>query len=118
MSKRISNTKEVRRIMEEHIISAYEDKKALIDTAKGLNHECFSWFQAGVKMAKDGCFLVYYGQAREFLQELFKQTKEQADKYTDEKVWNTYCNMCGMALERVAKGIDYPVDYKRLWGRK
>ena len=44
MAKRISNTKEVRRKMEEHIISAYDTKQDLIKTAKGLNYECFSWY--------------------------------------------------------------------------
>lgn len=115
MAKRISNTKEVRRKMEEHIISAYDTKQDLIKTAKGLNYECFSWYQAGLKMAESGCFLCYVGQARDLLRQLFHQTKEQADKYDDIKVWKMYCNMCGMALERVAKNIEYPIDYKRLY---
>ena len=118
MAKRISNTKEVRRRMEEHILSAFDNKKSLIDNAKGLNFECLSWYQAGVKMAQDGYFLCYYSDVREFLQKLFKQTKEQASKYTDDKVWKLYCNMCGMALDRLAKGLDYPVDYRRLWGKR
>lgn len=117
--KQISNTKYVRGIMEKHILSAFDDsKKALLDTAKGLNYECFSWYQAGLKMVDGGCFLCYYGQVRDYLQALFKQTKEQADKFSDDKVWERYRHLCAMAVQRLAKGQEYPIDYKRLWGRK
>ena len=118
MSKIISNTKYVNDIMQKHVLNAFDDNKsALIEQAEVFNYECFTWYRAGLKMAQDGFFLVYYSDVREFLRELFNETKEQANKFSDKKVWDMYCHLCAKAVSKIAGKKEYPADYSKIWGR-
>ena len=45
---------------------------------------------------QNGCYLIYYDQCREFLKDLYNETDEEADKYTNEEVWTRYKHVIGL----------------------
>lgn len=49
----------------------------------------------GQFMVDSGYFLCYYTSAREFLKEALQETDEEANKYSDEKVWQLYRHLIG-----------------------
>lgn len=48
--------------------------------------------QLALEYMEGGGMLVYYGDARDFLQKMLEQTDEQAAKYNNDTVWATYCH--------------------------
>ena len=49
----------------------------------------------GRYMVDSGCFLCYYDSAREFLKEALQETDAEANKYSDDKVWELYRCLVG-----------------------
>ena len=54
-------------------------------------------YQLALEYMQGGGMLVYYGDARDFLQKMLEQSDEQAAKYDDDTVWRKYCHT--MALQ-------------------
>lgn len=48
--------------------------------------------QLALEYMEGGGMLVYFGDARDFLQKMLEQTDEQAAKYDNDTVWVTYCH--------------------------
>ena len=42
------------------------------------------------ELVQDGCFLIWYADARAFLKDLYEESEEQSEKYSNEKVWEQY----------------------------
>ena len=77
-------------------------KEALQEQLKSFDYMPTD-YQKGVYMAEGGSFLVYYTDQRDFIKKTLEQTEEEANKYTDQKVFETYKHMVGKAVERLAK---------------
>jgi len=89
-----SFSKEIRQNNIKHAISVFGGKKALI--AEIHNYESMyygSTYHAIYNMVKHGCFLIYYDEQREYIRKLLKETKQEAAKYSDDKVFNLYCHL-------------------------
>jgi len=46
--------------------------------------------------ARDGGGLVYFDSVREFLADIYNETEEEAEKYTNEQVWTRYIHLWGI----------------------
>ena len=46
--------------------------------------------------ARDGGGLVYFDSVRTFLADIYNETEEEADKYTDEQAWARYVHLWGL----------------------
>lgn len=46
--------------------------------------------------AKDGGGLVYLDSVREFLADIYEETEEEAEKYSNDQVWNRYVHLWGI----------------------
>lgn len=79
-------TKQQMKKVAEHIDSYYGAKEFLED---------IHTYQEACQNVDWGSFLVYYDDVRAFLKDVYDETDEQADKYTNEQVWNTYKNCIG-----------------------
>jgi len=55
-------------------------------------------------MAESGCFACYYWDERDAIKEILEETQAEADRFTDDQVFATYCHLAGKAYERIASG--------------
>lgn len=83
-----TNSKIVRNRMIEHIKDSYED-------IEDLKHD------AQFDLVQNGCMLCYYNDIREYLKETLEETEEEAKKYSNEQVWNTYKVLCNRAIKEI-----------------
>ena len=63
-----------------------------------------SIYQTGINYAEGGSLLVYYYDQRNFLRDLLEQTQEEADKYSDYKVFKLYCHLVARTIARLYTG--------------
>ena len=61
-------------------------------------------YQTGIDYAEGGSLLVYYYDQRNFLRDLLEQTQEEADKYSDYKVFKLYCHLVARTIARLYTG--------------
>ena len=54
-------------------------------------------YQEAAQAVKDGSLECYYDGARKFLQDLYEETDEEAEKYTNEEVWSQYVHVVALA---------------------
>lgn len=96
-----TNSKIVRQAIRQHILDTIEINELVTDVDNLLtyvprqNHVPASADGMGQHMVDSGCFLCYYDSAREFLKEALQETDEEANKYSDEKVWQLYRRLIG-----------------------
>lgn len=57
------------------------------------------------KFVQGGCFLVYYDSVRKFLQELYDETDEEAERYSDEQVWRQYKHVLTIGIQNGLKKL-------------
>lgn len=57
-----------------------------------------SIYQTALDYVEGGSFLVYYGDAREFLKVILEETEEEAQRFTDDKVWRLYCHLIARTM--------------------
>lgn len=57
-----------------------------------MQHDNRTPYQLALDYMQGGGMLVYFGDARDFLQKMLEQTDEQAAKYDNETVWRKYCH--------------------------
>ena len=57
-----------------------------------------SIYQTALDYVEGGSFLVYYGDAREFLALILEQTADESARYSDEKVWRLYCHLIARTM--------------------
>ena len=55
-------------------------------------------YETAVHYVEGGSLLVYYAEQREFLEELLDQTDSDSEKYSDERVFNTYVHLCARTM--------------------
>lgn len=106
-----TNTKEINKRCQEHMLSYYDSKEELIAEIKHYmanvkNHPINAW-QAGKTMVEYGTFAVYYNQVRKALMDILGQTEEEVDKYSDQKQWEFYQNLIGRNASNLISGKDY-----------
>ena len=106
-----TNTKEINKRCQEHMLSYYDSKEDLISEIKHYmadvkNHPISAW-EAGKTMVEYGAFAVYYNQVRDALMEILGQTEEEVDKYSDQKQWEFYQNLIGRNASNLISGRVY-----------
>ena len=47
-------------------------------------------YQEAKQMLQDGCFDIYYDDARKTLAEIYEETEEEAARFSDMEVWERY----------------------------
>lgn len=57
-----------------------------------------SIYQTALDYVEGGSFIIYYGDAREFLADILEQTPEESERYSDEKVWRLYCHLVARTI--------------------
>lgn len=96
-----TNSKIVRQAVRQHILDTIEINELVTDVDNLLtyvpkqNHVPAAASGMGQYMVDSGYFLCYYSSAREFLKETLQETDEEANKYSDEKVWQLYRHLIG-----------------------
>lgn len=91
MKKGIStNSNEVRKAVQNHIMNYYENIDDLKSQLNNLNdgRVANSIYQAALYMAQGGCFLIYYTEVKEFLNSLGINPNNK--EYSEEKSWELY----------------------------
>lgn len=53
-------------------------------------------YQQALQNVKDGFLAIYYADARNELRKIYNETEEEAEKYSDKKVWDQYCHVMAM----------------------
>lgn len=106
-----TNTKEINKRCQEHMLSYYDSKEDLIAEIKHYmadvkNRPINAW-EAGKTMVEYGAFAVYYNQVRDALMEILGQTEEEVDKFSDQKQWEFYQNLIGRNASNLISGRIY-----------
>lgn len=101
MKKLKTNSKEVRKLVREHIINSYDDITNLYTDLESLvdDRQVFSVYQAGKKLTEGGAFLVYYNQVQDFLNGLGINPENK--EYSDEKSWELYVHLIASECEKL-----------------
>ena len=60
-----------------------------------------SVYQTALDYAEGGGFLIYYGDVRDFLKLILEQTDEEAQRYSDDKVWRLYCHLIARTMAQL-----------------
>ena len=97
-----SNTKIVQERMTAHVKKYYPDAKVLKRDIE-LQHDDRADFYRACKLVEAGCFLCYFNEVRNFLQDTQEMTKEQINRYSDKQLWLKYQEM----VSNAAIGIIY-----------
>ena len=98
------NNKAVLERAKRHILSFYAGnggRKGMI--ANGNSAGGATDYHKGVRLVEGGDFLISYYDQRKALSKIYGTPKAQADKYSDDKVWQQYKHICGRAYEAIAK---------------
>lgn len=106
-----TNTKEINKRCQEHMLSYYDSKEELIAEIKHYmadvkNRPINAW-EAGKTMVEYGAFAVYYNQVKEALMNILGQTEEEVDKFSDQKQWEFYQNLIGRNASNLISGRIY-----------
>jgi hypothetical protein len=106
MKKLSTNSNEVKKAVQEHILDTYniDDLKAEVKNLKGYNR-VYTDYQAGAYMVQNGRFLCYYSDVKDFLNSLGINPENK--EYTDEKSWELYKHLIAINCERLVnnKGV-------------
>jgi hypothetical protein len=70
----------------------------LVEQIDAMRHNDRSTYQTALDYVEGGSLLIYYGDARDFLRKLLQETKEEADRFSDDKVWHLYCHLCARTI--------------------
>ena len=102
------NTKKAIENAKKHFLSYYEesgkagllrDGRAVGFTLGGLPLNAYG---CGVKLAEGGAIACYYWDQRDAIAEILEETPAEAEKYTDDQVFKTYCHLAGRVFEKLA----------------
>ena len=96
------NTKKAIENAKKHFLSYYDgDKEALLRDGEAVGG--FTAYHKGANLAKGGSFACYYWNQRDAIREILEETVEEANKYSDDKVFNVYCHLAGRVYENLKK---------------
>ena len=79
----------------------------LVEQIDYMRHGNRSIYQTGIDYAEGGSMLVYYQEQRDFLREILKQTKAEADKFSDDKVFKLYCHLVAKTIAKLYTERNY-----------
>ena len=97
------NTKKAIENAKKHFLSYYEGNvQQLLDDGRAVGG--FTDYQKGVNLARGGSFACYYWDERDAIREILEETEQEANKYSDDKVFDTYCHLAGRVYEKLASG--------------
>lgn len=96
-----TNTKKVMEALKKHIGGFYGKTGDLLADMRAVGG--FTPYHQGRNLAEGGAFLCYCDEQREFLREALEETHEEADRFSDDKVFELYCHLIGRACEKLAK---------------
>ena len=103
------NTKKAMENAKKHFLSYYEEsgKDGLLRDGRAAGFTLgglpLNDYGCGVKLAEGGAFACYYWNQRDAIKEILQETKEESEKYTDDKVFKIYCHLAGRVYEKLAK---------------
>lgn len=63
-----------------------------------MQHSGRSIYQTALDWVEGGSALIYYGDARDFLKLILEQTDEEAQRFSDDKVWHLYCHLIARTM--------------------
>jgi hypothetical protein len=86
-----TNTKEVSKKIQEHILSNFESYDDMMKELKNYQKNFGGSF--GKTYAQEGNLLVYETEADKFFQDVLKQTPEEQGKYSSKETWELYTNL-------------------------
>lgn len=66
-----------------------------------MQHGTRSIYATALDYVEGGSFLVYYGDAREFLKLILEQSDEESQRFSDEKVWRLYCHLIARTMAQL-----------------
>lgn len=98
------NNKAVLESAKRHILSFYVGnggKKTLLKDGEAIGGA--TDYHKGKNLCEGGTFYVYDKDVRPALQKIMHESKKEAEKYSDDKVWQQYMHICGRAYEEIAK---------------
>ena len=99
------NTKKAIDNAKKHFLSYYEEsgKDGLLRDGQATAFRGACDYQKGVRLAEGGAFACYYWDQRAAIAEILEETPAEAEKYTDDQVFRTYCHLAGRVYEKLAK---------------
>lgn len=57
-----------------------------------------SIYATALDYVEGGSFLIYYGDARDFLKLILEQSDEEAQRFSDDKVFRLYCHLIARTM--------------------
>lgn len=96
--------------LREHILENFQpenygnDQPALQNLRDQIHAMAYggrSIYQIGLDYVEGGSLLVYYTSQREFLRRLLDETQEEADRYSDDKVFKLYCHLVAREIAKL-----------------
>lgn len=73
----------------------------LRDQINYMRHGNRSIYATALDYVEGGSFIVYYGDARDFLKLILEQTDEEAQRFSDDKVWRLYCHLIARTMAKL-----------------
>lgn len=86
-----TNCKKVNEALKNHILSyqSIDELKSNLDAVHRPQSPRITAVAADA-LVMGGCFLCYYSEIRDFLKNILEETDEEANRYSDSKVWELY----------------------------
>jgi len=98
------NTKKAIENAKKHFLEYYDgDAAALV--RDGLAVGGFTNYQKGGNLARGGSFACYYWDEREAIREILEESEEEANRFSNDEVFKTYCHIAGRVYEKLAAGL-------------
>ena len=106
-----TNSKQVKEALKAHVLEHFTKDYGWDsdDTIANLKDQMKAFdylptaYAGGVEMAQGGTFLVYYGEQREFLENLLEQTEDESNKYSNDKVFKTYVHLVARQIAELVR---------------
>jgi len=70
----------------------------LKDQIDSMRYGNRSIYQTALDYVEGGSYLVYFYDCRDYLKNLLQETDEEANRFTDDKVWRLYCHLMARTI--------------------
>ena len=94
-----SNSKQVSELVQAHILSFYDDVKALRADVQAIALTDDSTYTAAHKLVEGGNFYCYFTDVQDFLKTL--DINPKGLDYTDDKAWTLYMHLLARNIEKL-----------------
>lgn len=101
-----TNNKKVNESFQEHVLEYFSkyDLKNEVENLKGWGGISTD-AQACKKIVEGGGLLCYISDCRDFIQYALEESKDEADSYSEERVWSLYVTLTTRAMTKLLKGV-------------